>query len=122
MADLRKPLSEPEAARETVAPAQPGTRRSLVLAHCDLAEGRPAELVLPAIDQACSDLADADRVPFPHRDLENWAITVAELAGRYDQAALVFAAAVRGRRMGAAARWTDWALRTLGAQIVIPEG
>jgi hypothetical protein len=114
-------LSRPAAARAAVAPAEAGTRQALVLAHCDLAEGRPVELVLPAIHQACADLADAVRVPFPHRDLEHWAVAISELAGRYDQAALVFAAAVRGRRMGAAARWSDWALRTLGCQLVISE-
>jgi hypothetical protein len=115
-------LDQPAPARSAVAPAAAGPRRALVLARCDLAEGRPAELILPAIEQACADLADPDRVPFPHRELESWAVTLAELASRFDQVALVFAAAVRGGRIGATVRWTDWALRTLDIHLVIAEG
>jgi hypothetical protein len=112
-------LEQPAAARSAVAEAQPGPRLELVLARCDLAEGRPADVIIPAIGRARADLADRQRVPFPHRDLENWAVAVGELARRLDQVALVFAAAVLGGRAGAADRWAEWALRVHGTRIVI---
>ena len=93
-----------------------------MLAHCDLKEGRPADLILPAVEQACTDLADPEQVPFPHRDLETWAVAVSEMADRFDQVALVFAACVRGGRRGAADRWADWALRNLDTRLTIAEG
>ena len=96
-------------------------RRALVLAHCDLLEGL-ADPILPAVEQACTDLADPERVPFPHRDLETWAVAVSEMADRFDQVALVFAACVRGGRRGAADRWADWALRNLDTRLTIAEG
>ena len=114
-------LEQPAAARDAVAEAQACPRLELVLARCDLAEGKPADVIIPAIDQACADLSDHERVPFPHRDLENWAVAVGELAGRLDQVALVFAAAVRGGRAGAADRWAKWALLVHGTRIVIVE-
>ncbi|WUI02592.1 soluble NSF attachment family protein [Spirillospora sp. NBC_00431] len=115
-------LGEPAPARDAVARAADGPRRDLVLARCDLAEGGPPALAVPALQRVCADLADPDRVPYPHRDLEDWGLVVAELAGRLDQAALIFAAAVRGHRPGAEGRWTRWADRVLGTPLVIAEG
>jgi hypothetical protein len=115
-------LDAPANARSAVAQTGDGPRRDLVLAHCDLAEGRPSALVVPALQRVCDDLADPERVPYPHRDLEEWGLIVAEQAGRFDQAALIFAAAVRGGRPGASDRWSSWADRVLGTPIVINEG
>lgn len=114
-------LEQPAAARDAVAEAAPGPRRELVLARCDLAEGKPADAIIPAINLACADLSDREQVPFPHRDLEGWAITVGEAASRLDQVALVFAAAVVGGRAGAADRWAEWALRVHSTRIVIAD-
>ncbi|QXJ20209.1 hypothetical protein AGRA3207_000882 [Actinomadura graeca] len=115
-------LDAPGPARDAVARASDGPRRDLVLARCDLAEGGPPALVLPALRRVRDDLADPGRVPYPHRDLEEWGLIVAELAQRFDQAALIFAAAVRGRRPGATGRWSRWADRVLGTPLVIAEG
>ncbi|GGK97254.1 hypothetical protein Sme01_35730 [Sphaerisporangium melleum] len=114
-------LDLPARAREVVRDDAGDSRRALVLARCDLAEGRPAALVLPALARACAELADADGVPFPHRDLERWAVTVAELAGRFDQVALIFAAAVTGGRPEARERWAEWARRVLRTSLVLPD-
>ncbi|MEO3855559.1 hypothetical protein [Acrocarpospora sp. B8E8] len=114
-------LNQPEPAREAVEAAEDGARRALVLARCDLAEHRPFELVVPALDLVRADLADPISVPFPHRELELWGVVVAELAGRFDQVALIFAAAVKGGRHNAGERWTEWAKRVLATPLVIPE-
>ena len=51
---------------------------------------------------------------------EEWAVALSETAARYDQAALVFAAAVRGGRDGAAQRWNAWSRRVLDADLILP--
>ena len=95
-----------------------GLRRRLVLARCEIAEGDPADTIRPVIADVCAALADksarSDQVT------EEWAVAVSEAAARYDQAALVFAAAVRGGRYGAAQRWQAWSVRVLGTEIILP--
>jgi hypothetical protein len=70
------------------------------------------------IADVCAALADAsvrsDQVT------EEWAVALSEAAARYDQAALVFAASVRGGRYGAEHRWKTWSAQVLGAEIVLP--
>lgn len=89
-------------------------RARLVRARCAIAEGAPDTAVLPDLEAARAALArPAFRDPF----LEPWAVGLAEAAGREDQVALVYAAAVRGNRYGAAQRWADWMRATLGAEL-----
>lgn len=96
----------------------PSLRRRLVLARCELAEGNPADAIRPLIADVCASLAASsgrsDQVA------EDWAVRLSEVAARYDQAALVFAAAVRGGRYGAAQRWQAWSVRVLGTEIILP--
>lgn len=100
-------------------PPPPRQRRiRLVLARCDIADGRPDRDALAALAEVARVLAHP---AMPHDPLvEQWAVTVAEAMRRYDQAALLFAAAVRGGHAGAARRWTDWAARVLRAEITLP--
>jgi FHA domain len=99
-------------------PDPPALRRRLVLARCDIAEGEPPEVIRPVIADACAALAGwrlrSDQVT------EEWAVALSEAAARYDQAALVFAAAVRGGRYGAEQRWKAWSARVLDAEIIVP--
>ena len=44
-------------------------------------------------------------------------MALSEAAARYDQAALVFAAAVLGGRYGAAQRWNSWSTRVLDTEV-----
>lgn len=96
----------------------PGLRHRLILARCEIADGEPAESIRPAIVEVCAALEDravrADPV------VEQWAVALGEAAGRYDQAALVFAAAVRGGRHDAADRWNAWSMRVLDTEITVP--
>jgi hypothetical protein len=114
-------LPEPELPQPG-APGQPrlaDLRRELVLARCKIAEGAPADDIREVIAGTCAALADrggrADQVA------EEWAVAVSEAAARYDQAALVFAAAMRGGRYGAEQRWQAWSRRVLGADVIIPK-
>lgn len=99
-------------------PGVPGLRRRLVLARCEIAEGAAPDVIRPVITDVCAALADpgirSDQVT------EEWAVALAEAAGRYDQAALVFAAAVRGARYGAEQRWKTWSRDVLHAEIILP--
>lgn len=94
-------------------------RRELILARCEIADGALADDIRGVIADACSALADrsgrADQV------VEEWAVAVSEAAARYDQAALVFAAAVRGGRYGAERRWQTWSRQVLGTDVIIPK-
>jgi hypothetical protein len=100
------------------APAGPSLRHRLVLTRCAVASGAPPAAILPVIDATCAELADPG---IPHdRFSEEWAVALAEHVQRYDQVALVFAASVRGRRYGAAQRWSQWAARVLQAELIIP--
>lgn len=99
-------------------PEVPGLRRRLVLARCEIVEGNSADVIRPVIDETCATLANpgsrSDQVT------EEWAVALSQAAQRYDQAALVFAAAVRGGRFGAEHRWKAWARDVLQADIIIP--
>jgi hypothetical protein len=105
--------------------AGPGTgptpsllRRHLVIARCELAEGEGAAAIRPVIAEVCAALGD--RNVRPDQVTEEWAVALSETAARYDQAALVFAAAVRGGRYGAEHRWKTWSARVLGAEVILP--
>lgn len=92
-----------------------------VYARCDVADGVAEQRILPVLTQTQNVLADATGMQCPERT-ETWGVAVAERMRRYDQAALIFAAAVRGQRPGAAARWRDWSARVLNSDAAIPPG
>ena len=98
--------------------AERGLRYRLIVTRCEIAEGAPEDSIRPVIADVCAALADravrADPV------IEEWAVALSEAAARYDQAALVFAAAVRGGRYGAAQRWNVWSTRVLDTEVVLP--
>jgi hypothetical protein len=96
----------------------PDLRGRLILARCELAEGGGHRDVLPVLQQARVALADAAAPYDPF--VEEWAVTIAECAGRFDQVAVLFAASVRGQRLGAHQRWREWARRVLGVELSIP--
>jgi len=96
----------------------PDLRGRLILARCELAEGGSHRDVLPVLHQARAALADAAAPYDPF--VEEWAVAIAECAGRFDQVAVLFAASVRGQRMGAVQRWREWARRVLGVELSIP--
>lgn len=97
---------------------QPGLRHRLIIARCEIAEGAAGDTVRPVIADVCGALEDR---AVRHDPLaEEWAVALCEAAARYDQAALVFAAAVRGGRYGAAHRWNSWSLRVLDTEVVLP--
>lgn len=98
--------------------ADRGLRYRLIVARCEIAEGAPEDSVRPVIADVCAALADGDVRADPV--IEEWAVALSEAAARYDQAALVFAAAVRGGRPGAAQRWNSWSTRVLDTEVVLP--
>ena len=108
----------PEGAQDTPEATRQGLRYRLVVARCEVAEGMPADSIRPVIADVCAALTDlgvrADPVA------EEWAVALSEAAARYDQAALVFAAAVRGGRYGAAQRWNSWSKRVLDTEVIVP--
>jgi hypothetical protein len=121
-AEARALLGDPEVG--AAPPASSGgrgpssLRRRLVLARCEIAEGQPADTIRPVIADVCAALAD--RSARSDQIAEEWAVTLSETAARYDQAALVFAAAVRGGRYWAVQRWQAWSARVLGTEIILP--
>jgi hypothetical protein len=98
---------------------EPGLRHRLILARCTIAEGAPGDSVRPVITDVCAVLADRSVVRVDPV-AEDWAVALSEAAARYDQAALVFAAAVRGGRPGAAQRWNTWSKRVLDTEVNLP--
>jgi tetratricopeptide (TPR) repeat protein len=100
--------------------ADPAMPHRLILARCDIAEGRPTTTALQVLADACEYLAGPASRISPY--VETWAVALAESMGRDDLVALVFGAAVRGRRLGAAERWDDWARAVLGHDLVLPPG
>ncbi|HET9895621.1 MAG TPA: hypothetical protein VFQ44_11900 [Streptosporangiaceae bacterium] len=113
------PVAAPgSSSRQRSAAPELSPRQRLVLARCDIADGTTLAAVLAVLDDVCAELAEP-AVPYD-RVVEEWAVAVAEQAGRFDQVALVFAASVRGMRRGAGQRWADWARRVLGTEITIP--
>ncbi len=93
-------------------------RYRLILARCAIAEGSPADVIVPAVAEVRAALED--RAVLADPVAEEWAVAVSEAAGRYDQAALVFAAAVRSGRYGAAQRWNTWSKRVLDTEVILP--
>ncbi len=95
-------------------------RRRLVLARCEIAEGAAARVALPVFDAVQAEFARPNAL----HDLlaEQWAIALADVLNRYDQAALTFAAAVRGRKFGAAQRWAQWSAHVLRTELTLPAG
>ncbi|GAA3250421.1 hypothetical protein ACFO1B_40135 [Dactylosporangium siamense] len=91
----------------------------LVSARCDLLDGVSETVVTDALD-AAQDLLDGGP-PDDAQRIESWAVLLAEEIRRPDLVALVFAAAVRGDRQGAAQRWQVWAQRRYGMRIVVAE-
>ena len=85
--------------------------RKQVHARCDAADGLPENRIIPVLTLTQELLADPS-TPCAQRS-ETWAVAIAEAIRRYDQAALTFAAAVRGRRPGAEFRWQEWSARVL---------
>lgn len=95
--------------------------RALILARCDVADhgGNASTSTLAALDRVMDDLQGPAPAALDNL-VEDWAVELAETVQRPDLVALVFAAAVRGRRHGAARRWDAWSLRTLGVPLVLP--
>lgn len=100
-----------------------GLLRALVLARCDVtdagADAPPPPTALAALDTVMDEL-DGPTPAGPDHDLEDRAVELAEAIRRPDLAALIFAAAVRGGRHGAAERWDTWSQETLGVALVLP--
>lgn len=91
--------------------------RRLVEARCAIAEGAPADLVLPLLREVRSRLAEgSERLP----QSEQWAVAIAETICRFDQVALLYAGAVQGGDVSAGSRWTQWAQRRFGQSILLP--
>jgi hypothetical protein len=114
-------LADAAVASETSADLpQPSSnlRRRLVLARCEIAEGAAPDVIRPVVADVCTALADQSARP--DQVTEEWAVALSVAAARYDQAALVFAAAVRGRRYGAELRWKAWSSDVLHAEIILP--
>lgn len=93
----------------------------LASARCDLAEAAP-RTAIPGVLDTLADVqqALASRAQVNDVRVRDWAVAVATILKRFDQVALVFAAAVRGRRMRAAEAWQEWSRDHLGMPIVIP--
>ncbi len=100
--------------------------RRLVLARCDVADGLPDRHILPVLADVQAMLAEplviepAWSAIAAGLRIEQWAVALAEAVHRYDQVALVFAAAVRGQRTGAEQRWAEWSVRVLHTELTLP--
>jgi hypothetical protein len=94
-------------------------RRLAVLARCALAERAPEAEVVAILGDICADF----RVPRRNHDvvLETWCVEIADLMRRDDQAQLIFAAAVAGRRRGARERWLAWGEKKFGMALTLPD-
>jgi hypothetical protein len=96
----------------------PRLLHGLACARCDVADGLRTTSTLDAI----ADVQDALAGPSLANDprLREWAVDLAVLVERLDQVALIFAAAVRGRRPRAAALWATWVGDRYGTPLVLP--
>ena len=95
--------------------------RDLALARCDAADA--GGTVSPSTRAVLDAVMEEVRGPAPARldhDLEYGAVELAEAVQRPDLVALLFAAAGRGGRHGAAQRWDSWSVRVLGVPLVLP--
>jgi hypothetical protein len=105
-------------ATQQAQPQRDALRRSLILARCEIAEGAASDVIRPVITDVCAVLAS--RGERSDQVTEKWAVALSDAAARFDQAALVFAAAVRGGRYGAEHRWKAWSARVLGVEVILP--
>ncbi|WP_322749661.1 MULTISPECIES: hypothetical protein [unclassified Frankia] len=125
---LSDPAGPAHQAEPAVAAMFDALLRRLVLARCDVADGLPDRHILPVLVDVQAMLAEptVTEPAWPahsaSRRIEEWAVVLAEAAHRYDQVALVFAAAVRGRRTGAEQRWAEWSARVLHTELTLPTG
>lgn len=103
--------------------ADPATRlgRRLGLAVC---RARGARLTGPLerAVEACERELPAITAGRDRRHVEEWAVEAADLLGRHDLAAWVFASSYRAGTPGAAGRWRRWAVATLGDTFGLPAG
>jgi hypothetical protein len=93
----------------------------LASARCDLAEGGTRTAipgVLDTLDEVQRALAS--NLPVNDVRVRDWAVEIATMLKRFDQVALIFAAAVQGRRMRAVESWQAWSRDHLGMSIVVP--
>jgi hypothetical protein len=94
--------------------------RRQVYARCDVADGITGPQVLRVLAETQQMLQNRQSAGgWPER-AETWGVAIAEAMHRYDQAALIFAASVRGRQPGSAARWHAWSARVLKTEVAIP--
>jgi hypothetical protein len=108
-------------------PADPSGWSAPVLLHmlasgrCDLAEGG-TRTAIPGVLEILDDVQQALVSGAPVNDLRvrDWAVEIATILKRFDQVALIFAAAVRGRRMRAAEAWQAWSHAHFDMAIVVP--
>ncbi|WP_203698884.1 hypothetical protein [Catellatospora coxensis] len=92
--------------------------RRLAAARCDLIDENSTTAATHILTEVQDALATG--AVSRSQQVEDRAVTLAETMHRYDQVALVFAAAVRAGRPGAATRWRQWAQKTLGTDIILP--
>lgn len=124
---LAHEVGDPVAARavlDRMAPERGSAlRRAIVAARCAVTQPGAAQVdggsaVLAVLDDARGAVGDPS---IPHDPLlETWAVAVAVAAGRLDRAALLFAAAARAGRPGAAERWGEWSLRLGLGDVLLP--
>lgn len=119
-AGARAQLDGHQGGRSGTEPDSPVTAllRRLVDARCAVAEGAPADSVLPALATARQALAGPP--PVHDQRVETWSVAVAEELSRFDHVALIYAAAIRGGHGQAARRWSQWVSRRFGAELVLP--
>ncbi|MEU8633203.1 hypothetical protein AB0C38_13605 [Amycolatopsis sp. NPDC048633] len=116
----RAVLAKDAVAATGAGPARPADlRRLAVTARCALAERAPEAEVIAFLGEICADF----RVFRPNHDgvVETWCVEIAEVMRRDDQAQLIFAAAVSGRRRGARERWLAWGEKKFGMTLVLPD-
>jgi hypothetical protein len=92
--------------------------RELAEARCAAAEGAPAAAALPALAAAQRFWGGSSAV-YDTR-VEEWAVALADVVGRPDQVALMYAAGVRAGRFGADHRWLDWSAQRFGRPVILP--
>jgi hypothetical protein len=127
-------LEDPAGARAVIAGAPEVDRREgdrlssgthllhrLVLARCDIAEEQTGPFVRETLTEVMDHLAVRGGVS-QNPEIESWAVLTAEAMQRPDLIALIFAAAVRGHRFEARARWDEWSRRVLNVPLVLSPG
>lgn len=103
--------------RAEVEPTVNDLTRRLIIARCDVADRVHHCDVLPVLAASRAALITSEAFD---ATIEEWSIAIAEETHRYDQAALIFAAAVQAGSPGAATRWQEWAARVLEVELTLP--